>query len=69
LLIVDSGSCKLATYPAKPGDLAFRTARLTPLTRTVFGKAGRGQLIITRGLRLTAKMILVRGDSRPSKGR
>lgn len=31
----------LANYPAEPGELVFRTARGTPLTRTVWGKAWR----------------------------
>ena len=38
-VVLDALAVHLATYPAKPGDLVFRTARLTPLTRTVFGKA------------------------------
>ena len=40
-VVLDALALHLATYPAKPGDLVFRTARLTPLTRTVFGKAWR----------------------------
>lgn len=31
----------LANFPAEPGELVFRTARGTPLTRTVWGKAWR----------------------------
>ncbi|WP_375483229.1 tyrosine-type recombinase/integrase [uncultured Jatrophihabitans sp.] len=39
--VVDALGKHLADYPAEPGELVFRTARGTPLTRTVWGKAWR----------------------------
>jgi integrase len=40
--VVEALEKHLANYPAEPGELVFRTARGTPLTRTVWGKAWRG---------------------------
>jgi integrase len=39
--VVETLEKHLANYPAEPGELVFRTARGTPLTRTVWGKAWR----------------------------
>ena len=39
--MLDALALHLATDPTKPGDLVLHTARLTPLTRTLFGKAWR----------------------------
>lgn len=39
--VVEALGKHLANYPAEPHELVFRTARGTPLTRTVWGKAWR----------------------------